>query len=226
LSLAWNAAAAPVLLSLLALVAPPAAATTPLTPTAPTRPMSDDEFIESLGDESIDTPVDRKRLARILFSLAATLDGGKSSVQWLQSSAVVPETSRQAVRSLLATRFGQYANSLARFRTSVTALLDDPDSLLLLHRTLTDGQRACWHFDLHNRLIESYGSESDLLSILSSREACTRLRATAFQPRVEGIVRGALVERVYLREEIRELEDDLAELERLLRDLEEIDAAE
>lgn len=103
---------------------------------------TDDDFIESLGDESIRTPVDRKRLARTVFSLAATLDGGKSSVQLLHGSVVVPESSRRAVRSLLRTRYDNYARSLARFKDSVTDWLDEPYSTLRLHRALVDGQQS------------------------------------------------------------------------------------
>ena len=197
----------------------------PATP-VPARAMTDDEFIESLGDEANTAPVDRKRLARILFSLASTLDGGKSSVQLLHSNVVVPDPSRQAVRSLLRTRYEGYTRSLARFKASVTKLLDEPNSLLLFYRTLTDGQRACWQFDLHNRLIETYGSTADMLSILSSREACGRLRTAAFQPRVEAIVMDALVEQVYQRQEILELEEELKELEALLADLREMDTSD
>lgn len=184
---------------------------------------TDDDFIESLGDESIRTPVDRKRLARTVFSLAATLDGGKSSVQLLHGSVVVPESSRRAVRSLLRTRYDNYARSLARFKDSVTDWLDEPYSTLRLHRALVDGQRACWRFDLHNRLIETYGADSSLLAVLSSREACSRLQRAGFQPRVEAILVKALVERVYQREEILELRAEVKELEELLGDLERID---
>jgi hypothetical protein len=187
---------------------------------------SDDEFIASLGDETAKEPVDRKRLARIFFSLAATLDGGKSSVRLLHGNLVVPDASRQAVQSLVRQRFGDYERSLARFRASATRWLDEPESLLLLHRAVTDGQRACWHFDLHNRLIESYGSSSALRSILSSRQACVRLRTAAFQPRVEAIVVDALVRQVYQRQEIVELEQELQELEELLRELQRIDEGE
>jgi hypothetical protein len=191
----------------------------------PAQVNSDDAFIEELGDVHAREPVDRKRLARIFFSLSATLDGGKSSVQLLHRGVIVPDTSRQAVQSLLRARFEDYSRSLGRFKASVSRLLDEPNSRLLFYRTLVDGQRACWHFDLHNRLIEAYGSEEDMLSILSSREACLRLRRAAFQPRVEAIVMDALVEQVYQREQIQELEADLRELEQLLEDLEEIDAA-
>ena len=187
---------------------------------------TDDEFIEALGDASNKMPVDRKRLARILFSLAATLDGGKSSVQLLQSLVVVPETSRQAVQTLLQARFGSYAESLTLFRQSVSGLLDEPESVLLLYRTIVDGQRTCWHLDLHNRLIETYGGNTDLVSILSSREACGRLRTALFQPRVEAMVREALVEQVYQRAQIDELKGELAELERLLDDLRRIDQSD
>lgn len=193
---------------------------------AETEALTDDEFIESLGDQSIGAPVDRKRLARILFSLAATLEGGKSSVQLLHGSVIVPQSSRQAVHSLLRTRFEGYSRTLARFKSSVTELLDEPYSMLRLHRTLVEGQRACWQFDLHNRLIETYGADASLLSILSSREACTRLQLASFQPRVEAIFVDALVERVYQREEIRELRADVKDLEELLADLQRIDETE
>ena len=105
----------------------------------------------------------------------------------------------------------------------MTELLDEPNSLLRFQRGLIDGQRACWSFDLHNRLIETYGSETGMLSILSSREACGRFRTAAFQPRVEAILVDALVERVYLREQILELQREVRELEDLLADLEAID---
>lgn len=193
---------------------------------AETEALTDDEFIVSLGDESTETAVDRKRLARIFFSLAATLEGGKSSVQLQHGNLVVPESSRQAVHSLLRTRFASYSRALARFKSSVSELLDEPYSLLLLYRTLVDGQRTCWQFDLHNRLIETYGANATLLSILSSRESCTRLQLASFQPRVRAIIVDALVERVYQREEIRELQADVKELEELLADLHEIDEVE
>jgi hypothetical protein len=193
---------------------------------AETGSVTDLEFIESLGDESSGAPVDRKRLARIFFSLAATLEGGKSSVQLLQGSVVVPETSRRAVYSLLRTRFESYSRALTRFKGSVTDLLDEPYSLLRLQRMLVDGQRACWQFDLHNRLIETYGADASMLSILSSREACSRLQLASFQPRVRAIIVDALVERVYQHEEIRDLQADLRDLEELLADLQEIDEAD
>ena len=185
--------------------------------------ISDDDFIEQLGKASSTRPVDRKRLARILFSLAATLEGGKSSVQLVHGNVMVPDSSRQALVSLLRVRYEDYSRSLARFKASVTELLDEPNSLLRFYRTLVDGQRACWHFDLHNRLIETYGSETDLFSILSSREACGRLRRAVFQTRVEAIIMDALVEQVYERQEILELRVELRDLEQLLSDLQEID---
>jgi hypothetical protein len=188
--------------------------------------MTDDEYIGSLGHDPGGLPVDRKRLARIFFSLAATLDGGKSSVELLHANVVVPESSQQAVDSLLDRRFAEYERALARYRTSVTELLDEPESLLLLYRTLVDGQRTCWQLDRHNWYLETYGSEADLLSILSSYEACSRLRTAAFQPRVEAIVMDALVEQVYQRQELIELQAELDDLEALLVDLREIEASE
>lgn len=190
---------------------------------AQTETLTDDQFIASLGENSAGSEVDRKRLARVFFSLSATLDGGKSSVQLLHGSVAVPESSRRAVQSLLRSRFEGYSQGLARFKNSVTELLDEPYSLLRLHRTLVDGQRACWQFDLHNRLIETYGADASLLSILSSREACTRLQLAAFQPQVQAIIVDGLVERVYQREEISELQVELKDLEELLADLSKLD---
>jgi hypothetical protein len=188
--------------------------------------MTDDEFLESLGGSS-NQPVDRKRLARMFFSIAATLDGGKSSVQLLQGRIIVPDSSQQAVRSLLETRYEEYARALGAFKEGVSGLLDEPTSMLRLYRALQDGQRTCWNFDLYNRLIETYGSnDMDLMSILSSREACGRLRNAAFQPRVEGIIVEALVDHVYQRAEIADLQEELRDLEQLLEDLREIEASE
>jgi hypothetical protein len=186
-------------------------------------PSSDDEFIAALGNEADTTPVDRKRLARLFFSLAAALESGKSSVQLLHGKIAAPESSRQAVNSLLRSRFEDYSRSLGRYKNSVTELLDEPASRLLLYETLNEGHRVCWHLDLHNRLVEAYGAEADLLSTLSSREACNRLRTAAFQPRVEALVRDALVEHIYQREEILDLRTDLRALEDLLADLRRIE---
>ena len=63
--------------------------------------MTDDEFIASLGDTNARGSVDRRRLAKILFGVAATLDGGKSSVQLLGAAVSVPDSQRQAINSLL-----------------------------------------------------------------------------------------------------------------------------
>ena len=163
----------------------------------------------------------------MFYGIAATLDGGKSSVQLLQSRIIVPDTSQQAVRSLMRSRYAEYGRSLVRFRQSVSELLDEPYSMLVLYRALQDGQRACWHFDLYNRLIETYGtSDTELITVLSSREACGRLRTAAFQPGVERIAVDALVDLVYQRAEIIELKEELEDLEQLLADLSEIDQSE
>lgn len=180
---------------------------------------TDDEFIESLGSDASARPVDRRRLAKLFFGLASTLDGDKSSVRLQQTHVVVAESSRRAVTGLLESRYEQYTQTLASFRQSVSDLLDEPDSLLLFYRVFMEGQRACWQLDLHTLMIETYAGGADTLSVLSSREACARFRTVVFQPRVEGILRDALVEQIFQREEIRSLEGELRELEALLADL-------
>ncbi len=181
---------------------------------------TDDEFIESLGSNAPARPVDRRRLAKLFFGLASTLDGDKSSVRLRQTHVAVAESSRRAVSGLLEARYEQYTQTLASFKQSVSDLLDEPDSLLLFYRVFIEGQRACWQLDLHSLMIETYaGGGADALSVLSSREACGRFRTVVFQPRVEGILRDALVEQIFQREEIRSLEGELRDLEALLAEL-------
>jgi len=190
------------------------------------RDMTDDEFIASLSSLPQHEELDRKRLARVFFGVAATLEGGRSSVQLLHGSLVIPDSSRQAVHGLLRRRFESYSQSLDRFRRSSARLLDEPESLLFLYRNLLEGQRVCWNFDLHNRLIEGYGTDADQLSILASREACVRMRTLAFEPRVESVIRKALVDHVFQRGEFDELESELAACEGLVEDLSQIDDGE
>jgi hypothetical protein len=181
--------------------------------------LTDEQFLETLGQGST-VPVDQWRLAKVLFGMAATLDSGKSTVQGLHGKLVVPETSLPSISALLRSRYDEYTRSLERFRSSVSRLLDDPASALLLHRALVDGQRACWHLDLHQRLVETYSAATaDLTPSLASRETCGRLREAAFQPRVEAIVQEALVQQQAHRVEVEALQQQVRELERLVEDL-------
>jgi hypothetical protein len=130
------------------------------------------------------------------------------------------------VGQLLDQHLADYGASVSGFKRSATAFLDQPESMLAWYQVLLDGQRACWQLDVHQRVIETYGaSAEDLMGVAASREACTRLRTLSFQPRVESIVRDALVERVYQREELRRLEQQVAELERLVEELAGIERA-
>ncbi len=188
--------------------------------------MTDDQFIDALGGES-GTGVDRRRLAKVLFGLAATLDGDKSSLRLLHERVVAPDGSQQAVLGLLQARYDGYVTGLGRFKTGVSELLDEPDSLLLLHRVLTAGHRACRQLDLHEALLTSYTSGArPAMALLSSHEACSRFRTLALQPGIEELIHGALVERIYQREEIRALKDELHDLEQLLADLRAIDESD
>lgn len=190
------------------------------------QPLTDDAFIASLGRESSE-PVDRARMARLFFSVAATLDGGKSSVRLLQTQIMVPQPSRPTALTLLEAGYEGYTRVLSQFQQSVSRLLDEPDSSSRLYRALITGQRACWHLDQHVRLLDTYNvAESELMAALSSLEACARFRTAAFQPRVEAIVADALVEPVRLREEIRDLKQELRDLQQLVEDLRNIEAGE
>lgn len=187
--------------------------------------MTDDEFIEWLASSDPGREVDRRRLAKALFSLTAALEADKSSVRLLQGQVELQESSSRAVHSALESRYAEYLDTLEALRENVSGLLDEPASLLRFYRVLVGGQRACWLLDRHNALIDAYGSGgTDRLAVLSSREACMRLRTLLFLPRVEAIIRDALVERVFQQQEIEGLERQLRDLEDLLADLRQIDA--
>lgn len=198
----------------------------PAQPSNESAAVTDDEFIDSLGQTNAQGGVDRRRLAKVLFGLAATLDSDKSTVRLVQSRAAPQESSARAVRKLLDAHYDEYLRTLDRFRNGVSKLIDQPESLLLLYDAVTQGQRTCWQLDLHNLVVDTYSSGSNSVLVLSSVEACRRLRTVAFQPRVEAIIRGALVERIFQHEKIRTLERDLGDLEDLLTDLREIEGVE
>jgi hypothetical protein len=186
--------------------------------------MSDAEFVNALAVADSEEPVPRRRLAKLFFSVASTLDGGKTSVAFLQSRLSIRDPSRDSVRGVVSARYDAYAASVERFKGNVSDLLDKPDSPLLLYRVLTAGHRACWGLDTYIRLVETYGvTSSDLMSVLSSREGCARFRVAAFQPSVEAIVTEALLAELDPREEILALYEELASLERLLDDLARIE---
>jgi len=198
------------------LLAWPVGAVVAAEPAEPT----DEQFVASLAAPGAAGPIDRRRLARLMFSAASTLDAGRSGLRFLHGRIVVSSGSAAAVGQLLEDHLAGYASAVSDFKRSATTFLDQPESLLGWYQVLLDGQHACWQLDVHQRVIETYGaSAEDLMTAAASREACTRLRTTAFQPRVAAIVRDALVEQIYQRDELRRLEQQVAELERLVEEL-------
>jgi hypothetical protein len=187
----------------------------------------DEAFIQLLETADPDTAVDRTRLSRLFFGFSATLEGGKSSVLLLGSGVPVRDPGRKSVRRLVEARFSDYAKALERFDVSTSLLLDDPGSGAALFHALVDGHRSCWQLDAFTQLVESYGARSqDLMSILSSIEACARFRRVAYTPAVEEAVSRELEEVGRLRTQVRELTAELEELERLLEDLRRIESAD
>jgi hypothetical protein len=205
------------LLALVLMLAPPPAA-------AASPPSSDVEFMRTLEMQGPGARVDGKRLARLFFSLAATLNGGKSSVQLLQAGVTIRNASAESVRAAVRARYVVYETAVERFESSASELLDRSGSKPLLFRTLMAGHRACWSLGSYTRLAEAYGvSSGRLLSILSSTEACEHFTKAAFAPPVEAIVVRALSEAAEREADMQVLEEELRELERLLDDLERID---
>jgi len=187
--------------------------------------LADESFIVRLEAAGADDPVDRQRLARLFFGIAATLEGGKSSVRLLGSAIRVPEPARESAASTVAVRWADYTAALEGLGQSAGRLLDLPDSVAALYRYLADAHHACWQLDAYTRTVESYGGRNqDLMSILSSIEACARFRRVAYLPPIEGIVSRELQQTDRLRDETRSLRAELDEIERLLDDLRRLDA--
>jgi hypothetical protein len=181
----------------------------------------------SQADTGAGDELDRKELARFFFSIAATLNSDKSSVQILQTGMRVRNVSAESVRAAVRARYGEYDRTVEKFMSSVSELLDDPDSTPLLFMVLMDGHRACWHLASYTRLVETYGvSSSRLLSILSSTEACQRFTKEAFRPAVYEAILTALQRTAEREADFRALTEEVEELEKLLEDLRRIEAGE
>jgi hypothetical protein len=191
--------------------------------------MGDEEFLTFLEDTPFreDDPrpqLDQRRLAKLLFSVGATLGGGKTNVRMLQGAMQLREGQSGSTREMTAARFAAYEEAVERFRADVSLLLDVPESLRRLHRALNDGHEVCWRLDAYTRLMETYGvSAQDLVSILASREACDAFRRAAFSYPVQGTLSRALQSAEEWRRQVRALEEEIGELEKLVQDLREIE---
>ena len=178
-------------------------------------------FLEAADADSVDA----RRLSRLLFGIAATLDGGRTSVRLLQNAIVLRDPTQEHVRGTVRSMFGQYEVAVGRLREAVAGLLDRPESPGRLHEALVDGHEACWRLDAYARLTETYGARAaDLVSILASSEACLRFRRAAFAPGVRALVSRSLDGPDTGGAEVERLRRELAELEKLLEELREIDA--
>jgi hypothetical protein len=168
-----------------------------------------------------------RRWSKIFFGVASTLDGGKSTVGLLRSRINLRDPSLEDSMAMVAGRYGEYAAAVERFKHSVSGLLDRPQDLPLLFRALMDGHQACWRLDAYTRLVETYGvSGRDLLSVLSSTEACARFRRAAYATGVEELIQDALADGEVRRRQLVDLRQEHLELERLIEDLQRIDAGE
>jgi hypothetical protein len=209
--------ALPALLLILAALAPSAAGQS--SPSADER-----AFLGSLADADR-KPVDTRRLAKLLFGIGSTLEGDLSAVRLLQAAVAPREATPQPIEELTAGRFEAYAGALAELREDVSAYLDHPASSRHLFRVLSSGHLTCWRLDAYVRLIDTYGARStDLVTILSTTEACNRFRWVASRAKVLALVEDALAEVDSVRRENAVLQEELSELERLLEDLRRIEA--
>lgn len=186
---------------------------------------SDEGFIQSLGDRYSTQPVDRQRLGRLFFGVASTLDGGKSTVEFLRSRLASRDLQREELGGAIREMYDAYASQVARFRVSAERLLDDTGSRQKLFRVMMDGHQSCWQLDRYTGMVETYGaSPTDLMSVLSSTEACERFRRAAFEGRVLDLIAAALGTETEQAATIEDLREELAELQKLLDDLQAIDA--
>jgi hypothetical protein len=177
-------------------------------------------FLETADADSLDP----RRLSRLFFGVAATLDGGRTSVRLLQNAIVLRDATQEHVRGTVRTMFGEYEASVARLGEAAAAFLDRPESVLRLHDTIVDGHEACWRLDAYARVTETYGARpGDLVSILASSEACARFRRAAFAPGARALVRRTMAGGDDGGARVERLERELAELEKLLEELRKID---
>lgn len=176
----------------------------------------------------VDGPTtEARRLSRIFFGVASTLEGGTSTVGLLRSRVSLRDPTLESSMDQLNGRYGEYVSAVGRFKSSVSGLLDRPTDRSLLFRVLMDGHQSCWRLDVYTRLVETFGvSGRDLMSILSSTEACDRFRRTAFDPGVEGLIQDALANGETWRRELETLREEHGELEQLLEDLRRIDESD
>ena len=188
---------------------------------------SDDEFLETLSAGETNLPVDRDRLALLFSNVALTLKAEKPQLRNMQELIRVPSALRENALQVMASRFDGYAAGVDRFAAHAVELKQEPRSILSMYHTLRDGQRTCWMLDLYTQLLGTWsGGGAELRAIMPSRAACGRFRTAAFIPRVERIVGDSLMDQVFQREEIRRLNEELADLQDLLDDLTRIDARE
>ena len=207
-----------------ALSGPAAAQSAPETAT-----MDDKQFLTYLEAGSSDDgehgpALDHRRLAKLMFSIGATLGGGKSNVRLLQGAMRLRAPAAESTRGMAAGRYQRYDQAVEGYRGASSRLLDSPESVRLLFHVLVDGHEVCWRLDAYTRLMETYGvSANDMLSILSSREACGQFRRAAFSAPVEGTVSRSLQSTERFQSEIRDLRQELEELEKLVQDLDDIE---
>jgi hypothetical protein len=190
--------------------------------------MDDGQFLDQLSPGAsgpIGTPeLDRRRMAKLLFSLGATLGSGKANVRMLQGAMHMRGASATSGRGIVAESYTGYDLTVERFRVQVSAFLDRPDSDPLLFETLSDGHEVCWRLDAYTRLVESYGvSVQIMVSILASREACNQFRRAAFSRPVQRTIVSALEDAEQQTEQLQDLRDEIASLEQLVEDLREIE---
>jgi len=177
-------------------------------------------FLETADADSLDA----RRLSRLLFGVAATLDGGRTSVRLLQNAIVLRDPTQESVRGTIRGVCVEYEAAVGRLREAVSALLDAPQSPARLNEVLVGGHEACWRLDAYARLAETYGARAaDLVSILASSEACGRFRRAAFAPGLRALVARAFAGGDANRNEVESLRRELAELEALLDELRQID---
>jgi len=194
-----------------------------------TSAMGDDEFLTYLEstpfrDDDPRPQLDQRRLSKLLFSIGATLGGGKTNVRMLQGAMQLRDAQASSTREMTAARYADYDAAVERYRADVSSLLDLPESLRQLNRALNDGHEVCYRLDAYTRLMETYGvAVQDLVSILASREACAEFRRAAFSSPVQGTIGRALQGAEAWRKQVQSLEEEIAELEKLVQDLREIE---
>lgn len=183
----------------------------------------DDIFLGRLESATAETPLDTPRFIQFLDSIRQTLWTARGGVRRLQ--AAIDGGADRGIRESLRRQYASHEAALARMQIDLPRLQQAPDDAALLFDLLRAGEEACWHLNRYRRVAESYGALPEYqVAVVPAAEACRQLSRAAFSAPVAAFFGSRLAEDRQRQETLHELREEIAALEELFEDLQEIDA--